>query len=95
MDTGKARKRTILATTRKRAITQKCHDCMGQYRDGRRDCEVTRCPLYTYMPYRRLPPDTSWLAINPRRVGEQPAPHAPESTEAVVVEQQTDVVEVP
>jgi hypothetical protein len=35
-----------------RAIKAKCYDCMGQYIDGRVDCKVITCPLYSYMPYK-------------------------------------------
>lgn len=29
-----------------------CCECMGLYRDGREDCGVRRCPIYSTMPYR-------------------------------------------
>lgn len=38
--------------TRRQAIYAKCYDCMGRYADGKNDCDVSRCPLYSYMPYR-------------------------------------------
>jgi len=38
--------------TRKQAMLAKCFDCMGYYRDGRRDCKESICPLYPYAPYR-------------------------------------------
>ena len=38
--------------TRSQAIKAKCCDCMGYYIDGRVDCEMSDCPLYSYMPYR-------------------------------------------
>lgn len=53
------------------AIQMKCHECMGQYLDGVRDCEVTKCPLYRYQPFRQLEPDESWVGYTPRRVGMQ------------------------
>ena len=34
------------------AILAKCCRCQGLYADGKRDCEVTSCPLYFRMPYR-------------------------------------------
>lgn len=33
------------------AIVAKCFDCCGHYIDGRKDCEVSYCPLYPWMPY--------------------------------------------
>ena len=39
--------------TRGQAIKAKCADCMGLYIDGRIDCEISECPLYPYMPYRK------------------------------------------
>ena len=39
---------------RGQAILAKCYDCMGFYADGKVDCQVHRCPLYGYMPYRDM-----------------------------------------
>jgi hypothetical protein len=33
------------------AILAKCCKCQGYYKDGKKDCEVTSCPLYFRMPY--------------------------------------------
>ena len=55
--------------TRKLAIELMCHQCCGMYSDGRTDCECVRCPLYTFMPYRKAEPDESIFEYNPRRVG--------------------------
>lgn len=41
--------------TARQAILAKCCTCMGYYVDGRRNCEVETCPLYRWMPYKRLP----------------------------------------
>jgi hypothetical protein len=38
--------------TRNSSIVAKCCDCMGDYFDGRVDCEISICPLYPFMPYR-------------------------------------------
>lgn len=38
----------------KQLIRAKCKDCMCDYADGRRDCEVETCPLYPAMPYGKL-----------------------------------------
>jgi hypothetical protein len=35
-----------------KAVLAKCYECMGRYIDGRRDCQVTDCPLYEFMPYK-------------------------------------------
>lgn len=55
--------------TRKDAILTQCWHCMGYYQDGRVDCENVRCPLYEYMPYRKLEPTNELFAYSPRRVG--------------------------
>lgn len=38
--------------SRAAAMTAKCCECMGYFRDGRADCGVRACPLYPWMPYR-------------------------------------------
>jgi hypothetical protein len=38
--------------TQRQGILAKCSDCMGNYRDGRVDCQCPNCPLYAWMPYR-------------------------------------------
>lgn len=43
--------------TLKPAVHAKCFDCMAHYDDGRRDCEMPECPLYSWMPYRGVKPD--------------------------------------
>ena len=35
----------------KQSILAKCCDCMGNYADGKIDCEIPDCPLYPFMPY--------------------------------------------
>ena len=37
----------------KQAILANCFQCMGFYMDGKNDCEIPDCPLYSYMPYRK------------------------------------------
>ena len=32
-----------------------CYDCMGFYEDGISDCKNIRCPLYSKMPYAKVP----------------------------------------
>ncbi len=39
--------------TQRQAILAKCADCCGYYFDGREDCDIPDCPLYSYMPYRK------------------------------------------
>lgn len=58
-----------LKVTRKNAMMAKCADCCGHWVDGKEDCEVTSCPLYPYMKYRKMDPDLSWTRFNPGRVG--------------------------
>jgi len=38
--------------TRGQAIRAKCYECMGFYVDGLTNCQIERCPLYPFMPYR-------------------------------------------
>lgn len=38
--------------SRTQAIEAYCYECSGFYEDGARDCEITLCPLYPYMPYK-------------------------------------------
>lgn len=58
--------------TRKQAILAKCHECCGYYTDGKFDCEVRKCPLYEYMPYREHEPELEWMQYSPKRVGKKP-----------------------
>lgn len=37
--------------TRGEAILAKCYDCCGYYLDGKVDCQIPACPLYSFMPY--------------------------------------------
>jgi hypothetical protein len=60
---------TATKVTRAKAMLSKCHDCMGYYKDGKVDCQVTGCPLYPWMPYRQMEPDTGWTGVNPKKVG--------------------------
>lgn len=39
--------------TQRQAIIAKCCDCMCYHIDGRIDCRMSTCPLYTWFPYRR------------------------------------------
>lgn len=41
--------------TTRQAIHAKCYDCMGYYADGRNDCEIETCPLYSYSPFGSKP----------------------------------------
>ena len=56
------------------AMKQKCKDCMGNYRDGRRDCEVPTCPLYGWMPYRQKQPKFDWAIKREAPAGGWPVP---------------------
>jgi hypothetical protein len=51
------------------AMLAKCHDCMGGYYDGIKDCRNHQCPLYSWMPRRAGCPDLTWLEYNPRKKG--------------------------
>ncbi len=37
--------------TPRQRIIAKCYECMGGYADGRRDCKIPKCPLYSLMPF--------------------------------------------
>jgi len=56
-------------TSRAAAMLSKCADCCGNWEDGRKDCEVTCCALYPWMPYREREPDLTWMDYNPKRAG--------------------------
>jgi len=43
------------------ALHALCCDCMGNYADGRRDCQHTHCPFYTKHRYRILQPTFEWF----------------------------------
>jgi hypothetical protein len=40
--------------TQRGAINAKCADCMGDYADGRDDCDMQKCPLYPWQPYGKV-----------------------------------------
>lgn len=37
----------------KQAILANCYQCTGCYDSGKIDCQISACPLYGYMPYRK------------------------------------------
>ena len=47
--------------SRARAMKMKCKRCMADYVDGRVDCEIAKCPLYFWQPYRKLEPELEWM----------------------------------
>lgn len=55
--------------TRKLAALYICHNCSGEYMDGKVDCQVNKCPNYSFMPYAELEPDLSFLEFNPKKKG--------------------------
>lgn len=55
--------------TLKQAALHMCHQCNGFYDGGKQDCLNTTCPIYKWMPYRKLEPDTSWSEYHPKRTG--------------------------
>ncbi len=54
------------------AVQYKCWECTAKYYDGKNDCEMTRCPLYPFMPYAREKPIQEYLAFSPRHKGNTP-----------------------
>ncbi len=43
--------------TRGQAIKAKCYECAGGFTDGKADCAIPHCPLYSFMAYRKTTPD--------------------------------------
>lgn len=39
--------------TLRQATLAYCYSCAGYYLDGRKDCEVSDCPLRPFMPYKK------------------------------------------
>jgi hypothetical protein len=37
--------------TYKQSVYANCYECMSGYYDGKVDCEVKNCPLYTFIPF--------------------------------------------
>jgi len=58
-----------LLPTRKECQEAACWECLGFYSDGKQDCENTRCPNYSYMPYRKKQPDLWWTVYATKRKG--------------------------
>jgi hypothetical protein len=48
---------------RKACMDAMCHQCEHFNLLGRKDCGRPNCPLYTYMPFAELKPDTSWADL--------------------------------
>jgi len=38
--------------TRKEAMLAKCYECTNGYADGKIDCGMKSCPLYSFMPFK-------------------------------------------
>jgi len=57
--------------TLKSAVIAMCHDCCGYYIDGLEDCEIPTCPLYQWMPYKKMKPDYDWTRYNPKMIGKK------------------------
>jgi hypothetical protein len=55
--------------SRAEALLHKCHDCQGEYFDGKDDCQNPKCPLYSWMPYAEMTPDLTWQTYNPKMKG--------------------------
>ena len=54
-----------------KAVLAKCHECMGYYWDGRIDCCMPACPLYSWMPYKEREPDLSWMKYSTKMRGKK------------------------
>lgn len=51
------------------AVKAKCHECCGYWADGKHDCGITTCPLYSWMPYKAQEPSLEWCSRDPKKVG--------------------------
>ena len=73
--------------TRSYGMAEKCAECQNYWLDGHKDCQITVCGLYPWMPYRKLEPDWGWSNFSPKRTGrvtweEAKADMSPEQEEA-------------
>jgi len=41
--------------TQRQMILAKCYECSNGYADGKTNCGIESCPLYSQMPYRERP----------------------------------------
>jgi hypothetical protein len=55
--------------TRSYGMLEKCAECQGYWLDGHKDCQITTCGLYPWMPYRKLEPDWGWSDYSAKRTG--------------------------
>ena len=55
--------------TRSYGMAEKCAECQNYWLDGHKDCQITVCGLYPWMPYRKLEPDWGWSGYSPKRTG--------------------------
>ena len=62
-----------MGLSRAKAMAHKCHQCMGEYVDGKVDCEIVTCPIYAWMPYRKRKPSLDWENRTPYAVGKRGA----------------------
>lgn len=50
---------------RRACVRAKCFECMNNFHsgsgEGRRDCQINSCPIYYWMPYRKLTPTYDWM----------------------------------
>ncbi len=50
--------------TFKQSVLAKCYECMSGYYDGKISCEVPKCPLYKFMPYKGVKNNDLWQPPN-------------------------------
>lgn len=55
--------------TRGQAIKAKCYECAGGFTDGKADCAIPHCPLYSFMAYRKTTPAGNSVAVEARGRG--------------------------
>ena len=60
--------------TQQKMIRAMCYRCNCGYQDGKRDCGIEDCPLYSSMPYRNVPEDA---------VEHMPEKNIPETTTGI------------
>ena len=66
---GKKNKDEVRKPSRVQAMLAMCKYCMGDYEDGKTDCGVRDCPIYSWMPYAEKRPNLAWTLDNPKIKG--------------------------
>lgn len=46
-------------------LRAKCFRCCNDFRDKLQDCQINGCPIYSWMPYRKMEPSFDWIFDSP------------------------------